>query len=269
MDAPSPRTSPASPGSDAWLSNNSAPQPHQRRRLGSSLVGSLFVHIAVLTIVMIAMSIAPTKTKTTTEPQAELIYVPSPSAGGGGGGGAPQVRTVRVTQPRVEIVQRVQPTPLEPPPTLSNLLTPTAVLFAAGDSGSAGHLGLAPGGNGTGGTGTGPGAGSGGPGSGGAGTGDFYGVGSGVSAPIPLYSPNPRYTSDAMRAKIQGVVQISGIVETNGTFTNPRVIGSLDKTFGLDAEAIRTALTWTFKPGMKDGKSVRVMVTLEMTFTLR
>jgi len=45
------------------------------------------------------------------------------------------------------------------------------------------------------------------------------------------------------------------------------VLRSLDPR--LDAEAIAAARQWTFEPGTKDGKPVRVEVTLEMTFSLK
>ena len=90
-----------------------------------------------------------------------------------------------------------------------------------------------------------------------------------MSDPVPILHPDPKYTAEAMRAKVQGTVLITGVVDTDGRFTNARVVQSLDKAFGLDEEALRTALSWTFKPGMKDGKPVRVLVTIEIQFTLR
>src|SRR5206468_4858050 len=64
------------------------------------------------------------------------------------------------------------------------------------------------GGSGTGtGTGIGPGQGSGlGPGSGGGTGGGVYQPGNGVTVPVLIREVKPNYTSDAMRAKIQGTV---------------------------------------------------------------
>jgi outer membrane biosynthesis protein TonB len=41
----------------------------------------------------------------------------------------------------------------------------------------------------------------------------------------------------------------------------------LDTKFGLDAEAVKAAKQWTFKPGLKAGKPVPVRVTIEMGFS--
>jgi TonB family protein len=47
------------------------------------------------------------------------------------------------------------------------------------------------------------------------------------------------------------------------------VVRSLDSTFGLDQEAIKAAKKWRFKPGTRFGEPVAVLVTIELTFTLR
>ena len=47
------------------------------------------------------------------------------------------------------------------------------------------------------------------------------------------------------------------------------MLRSLDPTFGLDQQAINTAKTWRFRPGTRMGEPVSVLVTIELTFTLR
>jgi protein TonB len=47
------------------------------------------------------------------------------------------------------------------------------------------------------------------------------------------------------------------------------VTRSLDAEYGLDQEAIAAAKKWKFKPGTRQGKPVPVLVTIELTFTLR
>ena len=39
--------------------------------------------------------------------------------------------------------------------------------------------------------------------------------------------------------------------------------------FGLDQEAIKAAKQWRFVPGTRMGQPVSVLVTIELTFTLR
>jgi TonB family protein len=55
----------------------------------------------------------------------------------------------------------------------------------------------------------------------------------------------------------------------DGTVGDVHVIRSLDPVFGLDQEAIKAARQWRFVPGLKDGQPVPIMVTIELTFTLR
>jgi TonB family protein len=93
--------------------------------------------------------------------------------------------------------------------------------------------------------------------------------GDGVTSPVVLADVKPLYTPQAMRAKIAGIVEVAAIVEKDGTVGEVRVIRSLDKEFGLDAQAVNAVKGWKFRPGQKDGEAVRVMVKIEMTFTLR
>jgi len=127
------------------------------------------------------------------------------------------------------------------------------------------------GGAGTGtGTGIGPGSGSGlGPGSGGGTGGGVYHLGTGIVSPVPVFQPRPNYTSDAMRAKVQGVVLLECVVRPDGTVSDVQVLRSLDPNFGLDQQAIETAKRWRFKPGTRMGEPVPVLITIELTFTLR
>jgi TonB family protein len=94
-----------------------------------------------------------------------------------------------------------------------------------------------------------------------------YKPGDGVSAPVLVKEVKPRYTPEAKDAKIQGVVTLECVVNTDGAIGDVEVTTSLDA--GLDQEAIKAVKQWRFKPGTKDGKPVPVLITLEMTFTLR
>lgn len=91
----------------------------------------------------------------------------------------------------------------------------------------------------------------------------------GTTAPRLVREARPAYTADAKRAGIQGVVGMEVVVRADGTVGDVRVTRSLDKTFGLDDEAVKTVKKWRFAPGRKDGVAVPVLVEIEMTFTLR
>jgi TonB family protein len=78
----------------------------------------------------------------------------------------------------------------------------------------------------------------------------------------------PRYTSLAMQAKIQGDVELRAIISNTGKVTTVMVAKSLDPG-GLDLEAIRAAKGWTFKPALgPDGSPVAVVVTIILSFRL-
>lgn len=89
----------------------------------------------------------------------------------------------------------------------------------------------------------------------------------GLTLPQVVSETKPAYTSEAHRAGIEGTVILSVVVEKDGTVGEVKVVKPLEP--GLDAEAIRAAKLWKFKPGTKDGEPVAVEVTLELTFTVR
>ena len=45
-------------------------------------------------------------------------------------------------------------------------------------------------------------------------------------------------------------------------------IGDRGPTFGLDDEAIKAAKRWLFRPGIRYGEPVAMLVTIELTFKL-
>ena len=90
-----------------------------------------------------------------------------------------------------------------------------------------------------------------------------------ITSPEIVKEVRPQYTSDAMRAKIQGVVAVEAVVKTDGTVGMVRVVRSLDKEFGLDEEAVKAVKQWKFRPGKKGDVAVPVLVSIELTFTMR
>ena len=221
----------------------------------------------------------------------QIVWLDVPGPGGGGGGGGNEqpepIKKVemkgedKITVPAVKPPAMDEPKPEKPPETPELNLTIPVQTMASADLAQAGamegiptseSLGLGRGGGaGTGqGTGIGPGQGSGlGPGYGGGTGGGAYRPGNGVETPVLLKEIKPQYTAQAMRAKIQGEVLLECVVHPDGSVGNIRVVRSLDSTFGLDQEAIKAARQWRFKPGMRKGEPVPVLVTIAIAFTLR
>ena len=72
-----------------------------------------------------------------------------------------------------------------------------------------------------------------------------------------------------MRARIQGTVGLSCVVDADGRVRDCRLTRSLDARYGLDVEAIRAAQRWQFEPGRRGNAPVAVRVAIEMAFTVR
>jgi protein TonB len=224
--------------------------------------------------------------KAVQDPIENFVVIMRPEPGPGGGGGGRPAPPKPEPPKKAEIVQTkpVEPTPIPKPADVPDLnipvQTPNATATIPGAvSMSADGVGAAGGGKGTGiGTGNGNGL---GPGEGGGTGGGAYAPGNGISDPILVREVKPNYTGDAMRAKIQGVVEMDAVVLPDGT-VDPRslkVTRSLDATFGLDEEAKKAVKQWKFRPAVcnrpngcgqfKSGQPLPVLVSVELTFTLR
>lgn len=103
--------------------------------------------------------------------------------------------------------------------------------------------------------------------------GDEFGAGAyrpgvGIVNPIVVSRVHPKYTSDAMRAKIQGFVEVEAVVQRDGTVGDVRILKSLDNLFGLDGQALDAARQWRFTPAMRNGEAVPCIVLIQLEFKL-
>ena len=76
----------------------------------------------------------------------------------------------------------------------------------------------------------------------------------------------PVYTSEAMRAKVQGSVELEAVVGPDGTVERARVTRSLHPD--LDAQALSAIRQWRFEPATLDGKPVVTWMRFTMDFRL-
>jgi periplasmic protein TonB len=93
--------------------------------------------------------------------------------------------------------------------------------------------------------------------------------GNGASWPKLVREVKPNYTAEAMRAQIEGLVELEIVVLPDGSVGNVSVKRSLDARFGLDLEAIKAVRLWRFDPSRRGGKAVASRVGVELSFTLR
>lgn len=268
----------------------------QRRRTGWSLAASFGVNAALLALALFLPRLFPhaftAAALVVPPPNEHIVWLSERGPGGGGGGGGNQMKEPprkaelpgkdKITVP-VEKPAAPKPEPPKKEPELvAQLNIPAQTLAAAAES-LPGAIEAPPGpptlsqgsgsggGAGTGaGSGIGPGSGSGlGPGSGGGTGGGPYRPGNGVTLPEIIREVKPAYTSEAMRAKVQGTVLLEAVVRTDGSVGDVRIIRQLDTVFGLDNEAVKAARQWQFRPGTRLGQPVPVLITIELTFTLR
>jgi len=260
-----------------------------------SWVNSLLAHLLVIGAMVLPFVISRMGQQTVkASPKFEVTdispYLPqlppaAKQAGGGGGGGdrsptppskgaVPKFAWTQFTPPMAKLPNPEPKLPMQPtllgPPDLK--LPQMAQNMPWGDpTGVNGPASNGPGTGGGIGTGEGTGIGSGkggglGPGQGGGFGGGLFSVGGGVSAPIPIYSPDPPYSEEARKAKFSGVVVVQIIVDAAGNVREAKVVKPLG--LGLDEKAIETIRTWRFKPAVRNGTPVNVRMLVEVSFRL-
>jgi TonB family protein len=84
---------------------------------------------------------------------------------------------------------------------------------------------------------------------------------------VPLNAPQPRYTEEARKNKIQGVVIAKVLVGADGSVKQVRITRGLPD--GLNEKAIQAAQQMRFRPAMKGGQPVPFWQTLQVTFKIR
>jgi protein TonB len=259
-------------------------------RNGGAQTFSAGVHLAILAALLFAIVSAPTggpiRKLIPLDPGRKLLaYIPPadsqstgrPSLGSNGGGGEQDPRPTRfgnlapfssmpLVPPRLNRNENVA---LPAPPAVFDANAPASVATVT-------HLGLpwmtsdtdsaGPGkghgfGDGTGhtmGGGNGP----------GAGAGDDDGPYANMVSPsVCVYCPEPKYTEDARKAKIQGKILLQVLVGADGKPARIQVLQGLG--MGLDESAVEILRTWRFSPARDANKRpVRAWVTIETNFRL-
>jgi len=230
----------------------------------------------------------PTETVTLLAPDDIPPMAPAKTQAGGGGGGGdrdkfqapkgklPKFAMEQITPPAVVVRNdhpklTAEPTVVVPPQVhlainnnMPNFGDPLSHLPSGPPSngtGSGGGIGSGSGGGV--GVGEGPGVGA---GRGGGTGGGVFRVGGGVSAPRPVFTPDPEYSEEARKAKYQGTCVLWLIVGPDGKPRDIKVSRTLG--LGLDEKAIEAVKQWKFEPAMKDGKPVAVQINVEVSFRL-
>jgi TonB family protein len=88
----------------------------------------------------------------------------------------------------------------------------------------------------------------------------------GVTPPHLVHNVNPDFSDEARRKKIEGVVTLTLVVDTEGQPTAVQVVSPLGH--GLDEKAVEAVRRWRFQPAMKDGNPVAQKITAQVSFHL-
>jgi TonB family protein len=218
------------------------------------------------------------------EPLTLVFEVVAGPGGGGGGGGdetetPPSVRKARgddVAKVAIETTEKSEPLRFAPEPDgVEAPLAPASpddverkgAIEEASTDAESGGPGAGGGAGGGIGTGIGPGSGSGvGAGTGGGFGGGAYRLGSGVEPPVLRRRVEPRYTQEALKAKLQGTVVLEVVIRSDGTVGEVRILRGLDP--GLDENAVDAVRRWLFVPGKFRGRPVDIVAEVVVEFRL-
>jgi TonB family protein len=88
----------------------------------------------------------------------------------------------------------------------------------------------------------------------------------GVTVPQVIYNPEPSFSDEARKAKVQGVVLLLLVVGKDGRPYDIRVGQSLG--MGLDEKAIEAVGRWRFRPATLNGQPVATQIAVEVNFHL-
>jgi periplasmic protein TonB len=262
-----------------------------RRSFGNAFGLSAVTHAAIFLLILFITARMPdpaSSQRAAPGAMDSIIWMPRPGQGGGGGDSTPEPprRAEAPGRERATVAARARPVP-DPQPAAVAPPRPVAlidaILTASGLTEIPGVIAPTPSAPASLGPGAGGGAGAGrgggsGPG-GGTGLGDGqdrgYGGGpfqpgtNGVSYPRLIREVAPLYTNGAMQARVEGIVFLSAIVRVDGSVGDAWITRSLDRTFGLDQEALRVVKLWRFAPAAQAGRPVDAVVPIEIQFTIR
>jgi protein TonB len=243
---------------------------------GLSITFYALLILLIAVLIRNHVSLAPKVIQTVVNLNAPLPPVPPAADKIGGGGGTHDLAPVtKGALPKFDTKQIVPP---KAPPTIPPKLAvePTVVVqpdlkmanvnmpnFGMPNAPAAtiGSLGTGSGG------GIGSGNGNGiGPGSGGNTGGGVYHIGGGVRPPSVIYQVDPEFSEEARKAKFSGNVLVELIVDENGLPSHVRVARGVG--MGLDEKAVEAVRQYKFKPATKDGKPVKVELTVEVNFQI-
>jgi hypothetical protein len=93
----------------------------------------------------------------------------------------------------------------------------------------------------------------------------FAGV-EGVTNPVPVSTPQPRWPVDVSEPARQVELRMSAVVDEHGRVTDVGVLDWPDDQNKVIVPAIRALRKWEYRPGLKDGRPVNVQIEVVVAF---
>jgi protein TonB len=90
-------------------------------------------------------------------------------------------------------------------------------------------------------------------------------ISTGMQPPQKIYDVKPVYPEVARAARVQGLVILDAVLDTDGRVVQVRVLRSQPL---LDQAAIDAVRQWRYTPTRLNGEPVRVLMTITMNFKL-
>jgi TonB family protein len=89
---------------------------------------------------------------------------------------------------------------------------------------------------------------------------------SSLTPPYPVIKVDPKYSPDAVREQVEGVVVLYCVLRETGEMSNLQVVEGLDDR--LDANAREAFSKWKFEPARKKGQPIAVETLIRIPFRL-
>jgi len=90
-------------------------------------------------------------------------------------------------------------------------------------------------------------------------------VGGDIKEPKKVRDVKPVYPPEAQSARVQGVVIIEALIDTNGNVADAKILRSVAM---LDQPAVDAVRQWRFTPTLLNGAAVPILMTVTVNFTL-
>lgn len=85
--------------------------------------------------------------------------------------------------------------------------------------------------------------------------------------PVPVKAYPPAYPPEMLEKGVSGLVNVSVVIDTNGTVVEREVAKASRPEF--ERAALDAVRKWKFKPGKKGGQPVNVRMVLPIQFTFQ